>query len=205
MPAPDDDVLADRYRILDRRLTDAGFSWYEVSNWARSASGECRHNLAYWRSDDWWGIGPGAHSHVNGVRWWNVKHPARYAQTLGERHLPRASSETLTPEDRHVETVMLTARCREGLPRALSMTPRTGGRVSCAATVCSLLVRIPTSSPTRDVCSPTAWCAESCGGEGLSVAGEVGAGQSREPDDEDRERDDGEIPNGRYRPRCGRY
>ena len=117
MPAPDDDVLADRYRILDRRLTDAGFSWYEVSNWARSAAGECRHNLAYWRSHDWWGIGPGAHSHVNGVRWWNVKHPARYADALGGRRLPSAESEILADADRHVETVMLTTRCRDGLPQ----------------------------------------------------------------------------------------
>ena len=205
MPAPDDDVLADRYRILDRRLTDAGFTWYEVSNWARSASGECRHNLAYWRSDDWWGIGPGAHSHVNGVRWWNVKHPARYAQTLGERHLPSASSETLTPEDRHVETVMLTARCREGLPAsALDDAENRRARELCGD---GLLTAGEDSYVLTDegrlladgVVRRILW------GEGVSVAGEVGAGQSREPDDEDRERDDGEIPNGRYRPRCGRY
>ncbi|MBR7551776.1 coproporphyrinogen III oxidase, partial [Mycobacterium tuberculosis] len=64
LPAPGDDVLADRYVLLDRRLHEAGFDWYEVSNWSRTGAGECRHNLGYWRSDDWWGIGPGAHSHV---------------------------------------------------------------------------------------------------------------------------------------------
>ncbi|MHC3002371.1 radical SAM family heme chaperone HemW [Gordonia sp. GN26] len=119
MPAPDDDVLADRYKILDDRLSANGFGWYEVSNWALDDAGACRHNLAYWNSSDWWGIGPGAHSHVNGVRWWNVKHPARYAQTLGEGVLPAASSEQLTTEDRHMEAVMLTTRLRTGLPTEL--------------------------------------------------------------------------------------
>ncbi|MGV9480129.1 radical SAM family heme chaperone HemW [Gordonia aichiensis] len=116
LPAPDDDVLADRYVLLDRRLHEAGFDWYEVSNWSRTGAGECRHNLGYWRSDDWWGIGPGAHSHVNGVRWWNVKHPSRYAQRLQAGALPVDGSETLTATDRHEEQVMLALRCREGLP-----------------------------------------------------------------------------------------
>nr|WP_232017107.1 radical SAM family heme chaperone HemW [Gordonia insulae] len=115
LPAPDDDVLADRYRILDDRLRADGFDWYEVSNWARTTPGECRHNLAYWYSHDWWGIGPGAHSHVNGVRWWNLKHPARYADSLAAEQLPIAGHEMLTEEDRHLESVMLTARCRSGL------------------------------------------------------------------------------------------
>jgi len=119
MPAPDDDVLADRYQILDDRLSADGFGWYEVSNWARDDAAACRHNLAYWHSHDWWGIGPGAHSHVNGVRWWNVKHPARYAKTLAEGALPAASAEELGAEDRHVEAVMLTTRCRTGLPMGI--------------------------------------------------------------------------------------
>lgn len=119
MPAPDDDVLADRYQILDDRLSADGFGWYEVSNWARDEAAACRHNLAYWHSHDWWGIGPGAHSHVNGVRWWNVKHPARYAKTLAEGALPAASAEELGAEDRHVEAVMLTTRCRTGLPMGI--------------------------------------------------------------------------------------
>ena len=119
MPAPDDDVLADRYQILDDRLSADGFGWYEVSNWARDDAAACRHNLAYWHSHDWWGIGPGAHSHVNGVRWWNVKHPARYAKTLAEGALPAASAEELGAEDRHIEAVMLTTRCRTGLPMGI--------------------------------------------------------------------------------------
>lgn len=133
MPAPDDDVLADRYVRLDERLRDNGFDWYEVSNWARSPQAECRHNLGYWHGADWWGIGPGAHSHVNGVRWHNVKHPARYAAELAAGRLPVASSETLTAADRHTEEVMLRMRCRDGLPTSVLDADEIGGaRRLCA-------------------------------------------------------------------------
>jgi len=117
LPAPDDDVLANRYQLIDARLAGAGLHWYEVSNWASGPDSVCRHNIAYWDSADWWGIGPGAHSHVNGVRWWNHKHPARYAGTLADGVLPVADSETLDDEDRHTERLMLQIRCRTGLPK----------------------------------------------------------------------------------------
>ena len=117
LPAPDDDVLASRYERIDARLAEAGLTWYEVSNWAREDAA-CRHNLGYWDGGDWWGAGPGAHSHVGGVRWWNVKHPARYADQLAAGSLPVGGSEQLTEEDVHVERVMLTARLRTGLPVA---------------------------------------------------------------------------------------
>ena len=84
----DDDVHADRYLIAEERLAAAGFTWYEVSNWATSEAGRCLHNELYWTGADWWGAGPGAHSHVGGVRWWNVKHPGAYAQALGGGPLP---------------------------------------------------------------------------------------------------------------------
>ncbi|EOM76387.1 radical SAM family heme chaperone HemW [Rhodococcus rhodnii] len=118
LPAPDDDVLAARYELVDRRLRAAGFDWYEVSNWARGEAARCRHNLGYWDGGDWWGAGPGAHSHVGGVRWWNVKHPARYADVLAEGTLPVAGHETLTDDDAHLERLMLTIRLRTGLPAA---------------------------------------------------------------------------------------
>ncbi len=76
LPAPDDDLQAAMYETADDALTAAGLHWYEVSNWARDDAHRSRHNLAYWRGTDWWGYGPGAHSHVGGLRWWNVKHPA---------------------------------------------------------------------------------------------------------------------------------
>ena len=113
LPAPDDDVLADRYLLAEQALS--GLGWYEVSNWGEP----CRHNLGYWRGGDWWGIGPGAHSHVGGVRWWNVKHPRAYAERLGAGASPGAGRELLTDEDRRVERVLLELRLREGLDLAV--------------------------------------------------------------------------------------
>jgi oxygen-independent coproporphyrinogen-3 oxidase len=90
--------------------------WYEVSNWAASPAADCRHNLGYWRGGDWWGLGPGAHSHLAGVRWWNVKHPARYAALLAAGDSPEAGREELTEGERHTERVMLRLRLATGLP-----------------------------------------------------------------------------------------
>jgi len=95
-------------------LGEAGFDWYEVSNWARPG-GECTHNQAYWLNSDWWGIGPGAHSHVGGTRWWNHKHPSTYAAALESGSSLRAGEETLTPEQEHTEMIMLGLRTRAGL------------------------------------------------------------------------------------------
>jgi oxygen-independent coproporphyrinogen-3 oxidase len=118
LPMTDDDVLADRYAIADEALTSAGFEWYEVSNWARSPGARSRHNLLYWTDADWWGVGPGAHSHVGGVRWWNVKHPRDYAAKLGALQSPAAARELLSDEDRRVERIMLALRLRTGLTLA---------------------------------------------------------------------------------------
>ncbi|OMC39940.1 coproporphyrinogen III oxidase [Mycobacterium sp. GA-1841] len=115
---PDDDVLAQRYELLDARLSAAGLNWYEVSNWSR-AGGECRHNLGYWNGGEWWGAGPGAHGFLGATRWWNVKHPNAYAQALADDTLPIADFEELDTRDRHVEDVMLRVRVRDGLPVAL--------------------------------------------------------------------------------------
>lgn len=116
LPAPDDDVLAARYERIDSRLDAAGLTWYEVSNWAAGDSARCRHNLGYWDGGDWLGAGPGAHSHVGGVRWWNVKHPARYADTVAHGGFPAAGWEVLTADEQHTERVMLAIRLRTGLP-----------------------------------------------------------------------------------------
>lgn len=115
VPGIDDDDHAAKYELADELITAAGLAWYEVSNWSRTPGQACRHNLAYWRGDDWWGIGPGAHSHVGGVRWWNVKHPTAYANRLGAGVSPAAGRETLDSETRNVERVMLEARLNTGL------------------------------------------------------------------------------------------
>ncbi|GAA0641748.1 radical SAM family heme chaperone HemW [Streptomyces malaysiensis subsp. malaysiensis] len=119
VPMTDDDVHADRYLIAEETLSAAGFAWYEVSNWATSPAGRCRHNELYWRGADWWGAGPGAHSHVGGVRWWNVKHPGAYAQALGEGRSPGAGRELLSAEERRVERILLELRLAEGCPLEL--------------------------------------------------------------------------------------
>ncbi len=116
LPMPDDDDLADKYVQADERLVGAGLGWYEVSNWARDDAARCRHNLGYWAGADWWGIGPGAHSHVGGVRWWNVKHPAAYAGRLAEGVTPAHAREVLDAGTRRVERVLLEVRLRSGLP-----------------------------------------------------------------------------------------
>jgi putative oxygen-independent coproporphyrinogen III oxidase len=123
LPAPDDDVLAQRYEHLDTVLSAEGLHWYEVSNWAQSAESRCRHNLGYWTGGNWWGAGPGAHSHVGGVRWWNVKHPARYTAALRAGASPMAGREVLSHAERYTERVMLGLRLAEGLPRGVLDAP----------------------------------------------------------------------------------
>ena len=116
VPAPDDDDEALKYELADQTLSAAGFGWYEVSNWARSESDRCRHNEGYWTDGDWWGVGPGAHSHIGGVRWWNVKHPNAFATRLGAGLSPAAGRELLTDEQRYDERVLLGVRLVDGLP-----------------------------------------------------------------------------------------
>jgi oxygen-independent coproporphyrinogen-3 oxidase len=115
LPAPDDDVLADRYETTEAVLGAAGLHWYEVANWARTDADRCRHNMGYWAGGDWWGVGPGAHSHVGGVRWWNVLHPARWTTMLEEGRSPAAGREQPDRDGARLERVMLAVRLKEGL------------------------------------------------------------------------------------------
>jgi oxygen-independent coproporphyrinogen-3 oxidase len=116
LPMPDEDDLADKYLMADERLAEAGLRWYEVSNWARDEASRCEHNRLYWTSADWWGVGPGAHSHLRGRRWWNVKHPRVYADRVLAGSSPELAGETLDDETRRVERVLLEIRLVEGLP-----------------------------------------------------------------------------------------
>jgi oxygen-independent coproporphyrinogen-3 oxidase len=116
VPMTDDDDLADKYLAAEAALGAAGMGWYEVSNWSTSERTRCRHNELYWTGADWWGAGPGAHSHVGGVRWWNVKHPAAYAGRVAAGVSPAHGREVLDVETRRVEQVLLAVRLRDGLP-----------------------------------------------------------------------------------------
>jgi len=115
---PDEDLNADKYIVADDLFTAAGFAWYEVSNWAKPG-GACKHNEMYWKNNDWWGLGAGAHSHIDGVRWWNKKLPAAYIKQLQDGSSPALAREILTDEERTFEELMLGIRTREGLPLSL--------------------------------------------------------------------------------------
>ena len=132
LPAPDDDVLADRYLAADAALAAAGLHWYEISNWAAGPAAQCAHNQLYWTGADWWGIGPGAHSHVGGTRWWNVRHPAAYAARIDAGDSPAQAREVLTGEERGLERIMLATRLASGCP-VTDLPP--AGRAAAAAAV----------------------------------------------------------------------
>ena len=113
---PDDDETADKYLLADEKFTAAGFDWYELSNWSKPGS-QSRHNLAYWNGDNWWGAGAGAHSHIDGRRFWNVKHPAAYAQRVEESGNPMQEQEILTPSQARSEEIMLQIRLAAGISK----------------------------------------------------------------------------------------
>ncbi|GAA5184889.1 radical SAM family heme chaperone HemW [Rugosimonospora acidiphila] len=164
LPYPDDDVAADRYLAADYTLSEAGLDWYEVSNWAAGEAARCRHNLIYWDGGDWWGLGPGAHSHVGGVRWWNVKHPSAYADRLARGGSPGQGRELLTKDERQTEEVMLRLRLAGGLPlstldvagreaagRALGDGLLDPARYSAGAAVLTLRGRLLADAVVRDL------------------------------------------------------
>jgi oxygen-independent coproporphyrinogen-3 oxidase len=140
LPMPDEDDLADKYQLADETLSSAGLGWYEVSNWARDPAARCRHNELYWTSQNWLGIGPGAHAHVGGVRWWNVKHPTAYAARLAAGESPAQAREVLAGTTRLVERVLLEVRLRDGLP--LEVLDRLGTRDRVDAVLAEDLARI---------------------------------------------------------------
>ena len=115
---PDDDEMADRYLAADDLFAAAGLGWYEISNWAAGPDSVCRHNLLYWSGGNWWGVGPGAHSHVGGTRWWNVRHPAAYAGRIMAGASPGQAREILTGSERRTERIMLETRLATGCPLA---------------------------------------------------------------------------------------
>lgn len=131
---PDDDLLADRYTQADEAFAAAGLTAYEVSNWASGPTAWCRHNLGYWRGDSWWGVGPGAHSHVGGVRWWNVRHPSEYTDRLRRGVSPAQARETVDADARYMEHVMLAVRMSDGLPVSDLVEAGRGGLDDLAAT-----------------------------------------------------------------------
>ena len=132
LPEPDDELSAEKYEFLDAALSEAGFDWYELSNWSRGESTASKHNLAYWQGMDWWGYGPGAHSHLAGKRWSNVKHPTTYAKALVAGKLPILESEAVDEKAALEERAMLELRLHEGLPLEIvkSLNPESSKAIS---------------------------------------------------------------------------
>ena len=116
VPEVDDDLVADKYLIADKAFKDAGFEWYELSNWSKPGS-ESKHNMAYWNGDNWWGAGPGAHSHLNGKRFWNVKHPNLYKERIQNKQSAVADSEVLKKDQIESERLMLLLRLPSGIEK----------------------------------------------------------------------------------------
>ena len=114
---PDDDETADKYILADNKFRAAGLDWYELSNWSKPGS-ECKHNLFYWYGENWWGAGPGAHSHINGRRWWNVKHPGTYKEKILGSGDPTADSEILSEVEKEEERLLLNIRLPQGIERS---------------------------------------------------------------------------------------
>ena len=114
---PDDDETADKYILADNRFRDAGMDWYELSNWSKPGS-ECKHNLYYWYGENWWGAGPGAHSHMDGRRWWNVKHPGAYKEKILSIGDPTQDSENLSDVEREEERLLLNIRLPGGIAKS---------------------------------------------------------------------------------------
>ena len=148
VPAPEDDDEANKYEMADQVLGAAGFGWYEVSNWARTEADRCLHNEGYWTDGDWWGVGPGAHSHIGGVRWWNVKHPNAYATRLRTQLSPAAGRELLTDDQRYDERVLLGVRLVDGLPIEVL---RPEGRLAVAGLIGDGLLDGPSAMQPRRV------------------------------------------------------
>jgi putative oxygen-independent coproporphyrinogen III oxidase len=120
--APDDDDQAEKYLLADDLLTQAGFAWYEISNWARPERA-CRHNELYWAEGEYLALGCAAHGHTDGRRWWNVRTPERYIERIDAGASPEIGSETLDDATRIEESFALALRTRGGAP-VLSGTER---------------------------------------------------------------------------------
>jgi oxygen-independent coproporphyrinogen-3 oxidase len=127
----DEDLQAEKYELTEALLSEAGYGWYEISNWSKSEDLQSNHNLAYWMGQDWWGYGPGAHSHLGSVRWWNQKHPLTYSKKLETSSSPAAGREQLSQGTAALERVLLESRTSAGMSISdlVALEPGAGAKV----------------------------------------------------------------------------
>jgi oxygen-independent coproporphyrinogen-3 oxidase len=114
VPEPEPDLAAEMYELTEEVLATAGLDHYEISNWAQRGR-ECRHNLIYWRDEDYVGFGAGAHSHRGRRRWWNVLSPAEYIATIQASETPLAREEEMDTPQAMGEMMMMGLRLEEGV------------------------------------------------------------------------------------------
>jgi oxygen-independent coproporphyrinogen-3 oxidase len=114
VPDVDPDVQAARYEVAEEVLGAAGFHRYEVSNWARPGRAS-RHNVLYWSGGDYLGFGAGAHAHAGGRRWWATRLPRDYIAAVDAAASTEAGAETLAPDARLGEALMLGLRLSTGV------------------------------------------------------------------------------------------
>ncbi len=114
---PDEETQIAQFGCLVERAAAAGFERYEISNFARPGFGS-RHNLLYWRREEYLGLGPGAHGAFGGLRYVNLRAHTRYRAALAVERWPVERWERLTPRQVRSERIMLGLRLAEGIPRA---------------------------------------------------------------------------------------
>ena len=113
--APNPDRQADMYEVACEILGQAGYLHYEVSNWALPGR-ECLHNLGYWEGRPYLGLGAGAHSFRGARRWWNVRPPHQYIETLTDGRLPIGGEERVNGHEGRLEALLLGLRLDRGIP-----------------------------------------------------------------------------------------
>jgi putative oxygen-independent coproporphyrinogen III oxidase len=135
---PDEDLNAEKQELAAQMLEASGLDWYEVSNWGEPSI----HNKSYWYSRNWWGYGPGAHSHINGNRFWNRKHPLAYQQAL-EDGSPVQAMEVIDERTHLEERLMLELRCIDGTDLSLLEDLGVSKQKVAGALADGLLVLLP--------------------------------------------------------------
>lgn len=111
-----EDAGADYFLQTSDYLAENGYEHYEISNFSRERRLRSRHNCKYWRHTPYLGLGPGAHSFRDGVRWWNVRSVEQYCQSLQHGRAPLQDREQLSTEQLNLEALFLGLRTADGIP-----------------------------------------------------------------------------------------
>ena len=120
VPAPDEALQVEMEEAAETVLAQAGFTRYEISNYAKPGYA-CRHNLLYWTDGDYLGLGPSAQSYVAGSRFGNIPNLDAYAGQLQNGHLPVTDRRMLTNEEQHRDALIFGLRLLNGVSSSLTV------------------------------------------------------------------------------------